>query len=84
MELLMIYKISPHPSLLKRGREKQKWAVCRLRHPHFLNLNGRGDYAKNHMSFITDLRHKVEYKKKEDKKEGAQTAGRNPLASPSS
>ena len=49
----MIYKISPHPSdqmvtgqratfgfgLLKRGREKQKWAVCRLRHPHFLNLN---------------------------------------------
>jgi len=50
----MIYKISPHPSdqrvtfgLLKRGREKQKWAVCRLRHPHFLNLNGRGDYAKN-------------------------------------
>ncbi len=24
MELLMIYKISPHPSLLKRGRKKQK------------------------------------------------------------
>ena len=22
MELLMIYKISPHPSLLKRGRKK--------------------------------------------------------------
>jgi hypothetical protein len=26
MELLMIYKISPHPSLLKRGRKKAEMA----------------------------------------------------------
>jgi hypothetical protein len=25
MELLMIYKISPHPSLLKRGKERENF-----------------------------------------------------------
>jgi hypothetical protein len=31
MELLMIYKISPHPSLLKRGKERVNFAKERER-----------------------------------------------------
>jgi hypothetical protein len=33
MELLMIYKISPHPSLLKRGREKAEMTHSIPRRP---------------------------------------------------
>ena len=56
----MIYKISPHPSdqrvtfgLPKRGSEKQKWAVCRLRPPPFQDLIIDGSVAeRRHPHFL--------------------------------
>ena len=38
MELLIIYKISPHPSLLKRGREKAEMTHSVTRRAKFLKF----------------------------------------------